>query len=169
MAKCIWCSRSGFFIITDKDGLCKKCVESIKNEAISKLNILQMSEKIIETTENIDTIISKAELIVDLLSDFKKYENKGIRIFSIPIKKAIPGTCKETDNRLLMIINQHYSRISYKVRQLDSKKTKAELVQKYKTEIDKVINYLDRRPIGNDYLKMKLLNQYTALWDSIMK
>ncbi len=169
MAKCKWCSRSGLFLITDKDGLCNNCVETIGNVAINKLNILQMNEKVIERTENIDKIISKSELNLEILSDFIKYENKGIRIFSLPIKEAIPGTCKETDDRIRMITNRHYSRIYYNAGQIETKKAKAELIQEYKIEIDKVISYLDRRKIKNDNLKKKLLEQYNTLLNSFVK
>lgn len=157
MSTCKWCSNSGFFLFTDKDGLCKKCSFKISVESSSKLRVIKESEKLIEKTKKIDTVISSSELIIKYLSDFLKYEDKGIEVFSRPINSTIEGFCNDTDGEIYSLLQPEYNKHIEKINQLKSLSAKVNQANKFKVTTAKITTYLENRHIKNATLSRKLV------------
>lgn len=157
MSTCKWCSNSGFFLFTDSDGLCKKCSFKIRVEANSKLRVIKDSEKLIEKTKKIETLISSSELMIKYLSDFLKYEEKGINVFSRSIKETIEGSCNETDDKIYSLLYPEFDKNIEKINQLKSINAKVNQANKFKATTDKIANYLENRHFKNTTLSQELV------------
>jgi len=165
MSTCKWCNNRGIFLFTDKDGLCQKCSFKIRTEANSKLRVIKESEKLIEKTKKIDTVISSSELMIQYLSDFLKYEEKGISVFSRSIKDTIEGCCNETDDKIYSLLYPEYQKNIEKIDQLKSLNAKVNQANKFKSTTDKITAYLEKRHFKNTTLSQELVTMNKDLLD----
>lgn len=78
MARCKWCNRSGLFFSVNSDGLCKTCSPIIVFDLNQRKRIIDESLKLIKNSKNIDTKISRADLVIQHLNELQKYEEAGI-------------------------------------------------------------------------------------------
>lgn len=82
MAECKWCGKKGIFVKVNSDGLCEICANSIYLDIKQNIKIIQESLDIIDKSKNIDTIISRYNLIIERAISLKKYEEKEIKTIS---------------------------------------------------------------------------------------
>lgn len=80
MSQCKWCNKSGFFVFVNNDGLCKKCNHLVFFEVVQRTKIINESTKIIRESKNIDTKLSRCQVILLNAQELLKYEQKGIHI-----------------------------------------------------------------------------------------
>ena len=78
MAQCKWCGKSGFLLPINKNGICFNCEKFISMDIQNQIRILNDSLKIVKETKNINTLISRLDLIIQHSEELVKYEKKGI-------------------------------------------------------------------------------------------
>jgi hypothetical protein len=91
MAQCKWCGKSGFLFPVNQHGICSNCETVINMEIQSRIRILFDSLKIVGETKNIDTFISRVDLIIQHSEALMKYEKKGIPTTDRPPSKSPPS------------------------------------------------------------------------------
>ena len=78
MAECLWCKRSGFFLSLSKDHLCKGCVPVVLLEVSQRSRVINESAQLIENSKNLDTRLSRCDVILSNARCLLKYEEHGI-------------------------------------------------------------------------------------------
>lgn len=78
MAQCKWCDRSGWFLSVSSNALCAHCEPFFQLDVRQRARIIQDSQKIVETSRNLDTKLSRIQLLIDHLLALQKYEQRGI-------------------------------------------------------------------------------------------
>jgi hypothetical protein len=81
MAQCKWCNKSGWFMFLDHTGLCNQCSKIIRFEAQQRIKLVTDSVKIVNNSKNLDTRLSRLELIYENANMLYKFEQRGISIF----------------------------------------------------------------------------------------
>lgn len=80
MAQCKWCNISGWFIFLDSAGLCNQCSKIVKLEVQQRMRIVNESVKIVDNSKNLETRLSRLNLIYEQLNELYKFEQHGIDI-----------------------------------------------------------------------------------------
>ena len=78
MAQCKLCNKKGLFITVNINGLCKSCANYIAVEVQSRLRVLDDSHRIIETSKNYKTLMTRYDVILENAKELLKYELSGI-------------------------------------------------------------------------------------------
>jgi len=91
MAQCKWCGKSGFLFSVNKNGICPNCENFINIDIQNRIRILFDSLKLVKDTKNIDTFISRLDLIIQHSKELMKYEEKGIPTTDRPPSKSPPS------------------------------------------------------------------------------
>jgi hypothetical protein len=101
MPKCKWCGRSGLLLSISKKGLCKDCDAGVVMEVTRTGQVIQESLEIIEKSKKLDTQLSRLDVIHELASKLKRYEDRGI-----PTIKPSPSKLLQdiTDQRNELIL-----------------------------------------------------------------
>ncbi|MBN9430816.1 MAG: hypothetical protein J0I45_00080 [Bosea sp.] len=83
MAKCAYCGRSGWLLSVNTLGVCKACSPVVALAIEGHRRVLIESERIVQTTSNTKTRISRLNTILDHCLALKaNYADKGVRISS---------------------------------------------------------------------------------------
>lgn len=80
MPQCKWCEKKGFFLIVDKQGICRECVGKIILDVEGRMRILTESAEMVKKSSNIKTQLSRLDLMRDHLMALEEYEAKGITV-----------------------------------------------------------------------------------------
>lgn len=81
MAECRLCGQSGFFVVTDKNGLCRGCNASAAAELTQVVAELNAAQDHIENSRSTKKRLADCEQMLELLDLVRdKYESKGIFI-----------------------------------------------------------------------------------------
>jgi|LSQX01.2.fsa_nt_gb hypothetical protein len=131
MAQCKWCEKKGFFLKVSNDGLCNVCSYIIKTEADSVVRVVMESVDIINNSYNPSTISSRANVVAQKLSYLKKYENKGISVFNIPIPEFISDTFDEANERIISLFYNEYFKGVNKIKTLKFENAKHKALEKF--------------------------------------
>jgi len=78
MGQCKWCSRTGWFLSLTSEGLCSSCKPIVHMDVVQRIRIINDSMKIINNSKNLDTRLSRLELLIDHANALLRYEQKGI-------------------------------------------------------------------------------------------
>jgi hypothetical protein len=90
VAKCKYCSKSGFFFKVSKEGLCKNCEPVVITSVNRHVEIIQESNDIIEKTKKFETKMSRyGTMIYNLKQLNEEYHSKGIEVVNIEPKKLL--------------------------------------------------------------------------------
>lgn len=80
MAKCKWCDRSGWFLRLNSVGLCNNCSPLVKFDVQQRLKILNDSINIVNESKNLDTRLSRLDLLLEHANALYRYEQRGIPV-----------------------------------------------------------------------------------------
>ena len=137
MASCKWCGKSGLFLSLTKNGLCKICDIEIVSDIFQKQMLINDSTQIIQASENVDTIVSRFDFIVDILNSLSKYEQKGIPTLNPPPSKALEiMSPSERDNHIVYGLDKEFGRLKLKVNSLKTNKAKVTNIQNFITKME---------------------------------
>ena len=89
MATCKDCGQSGFFLRIVINGLCVECSARFNLEVPRLVQIINESAKIVEKTKNLETAISRCDVIIAKAGELVRYEQKGINSVSTPPSSLI--------------------------------------------------------------------------------
>lgn len=78
MAQCKLCDRSGWFLSLGNNSLCQHCEPFFQLDVRQRGRIIQESQDIIEQSRNLDTKLSRIQLLLDHLRALQKYEERSI-------------------------------------------------------------------------------------------
>ena len=79
MARCSLCSKSGFFLKTNRDGVCETCEVGLVAEVSSAARVIKQSIEIAETTKNLHTMLSRLNVAEGNCRQLLQYEERGVR------------------------------------------------------------------------------------------
>lgn len=131
MAKCKWCSRSGFFLSVNANGVCNNCSTIISLDVNQKLRIVKESLDIIQKSKNIDTVISRYDLAMENIESLIQYENKGISVTSTPPSKNLSLLKKDREAIIIEKIKEEYRNVLSKVEVATTSKAKITQLSKF--------------------------------------
>jgi tetratricopeptide (TPR) repeat protein len=89
MAKCRYCGSKGWLNAVDNNGLCRECQQIYLPDIVNRCRIVLESNKIIEKSKNIDTILSRVDVAIENLEVLKQYHDRGVPTFSAPPQDLI--------------------------------------------------------------------------------
>lgn len=78
MAKCKMCDKKGIFLKVSKVGLCEGCNTILFSRVTQTHRIMSDCIKIIDKSNNLDTKLSRCDLLLSHINDLIYYEDKGI-------------------------------------------------------------------------------------------
>lgn len=84
MAQCKYCGRKGFFLSVTDQGLCRDCSLFVKMDVDNRVRIINDSVELINKSTNLDTRLSRCDLLLEQAQAIQVYEAKGIDAFSFP-------------------------------------------------------------------------------------
>lgn len=89
MSTCRQCNKSGWFLRTSPEGLCQQCELIWALDVQQHGRILQESIKLIETSKNLKTRLSRIDVALRSCREMRKYEQRGVKTFETPPSIAI--------------------------------------------------------------------------------
>jgi hypothetical protein len=101
MALCKWCTKSGWFLSIDASGLCSQCAKIIKLEVRQRMRIINDSVQIVNNSKNIDTRLSRLNLIYEHLNALHKFEQLGVDVVKPPPSIALEQLKGKKDQIIL--------------------------------------------------------------------
>jgi len=84
VATCKDCGQSGFFLKIVFNGLCAECAARFSLEVPRLVEIINQSAKIVDQTKNLETGISRCDVIIAKAEELLRYERQGISVVSTP-------------------------------------------------------------------------------------
>jgi len=78
MAQCKWCDRSDESLQVTQKGLCETCSSGVVMDISNRLGMIKYCKKTIDESEELDTLLSKTDLIVEQAEALLEYEKRGI-------------------------------------------------------------------------------------------
>ena len=166
MAQCKWCGKSGIFLILNKSGLCSICSSQIIAEFEQKHRLFLESNSIVEKSKNPSIIASRTEFMVSLLDSLTKYENAGIEIYNIPLKKLILDCVNDSNLKLLNMLHQTFYTSKEKIDNLKSTNAKVNATNKIFEELNLFSQYFNSRGQNFSICKLRLdeiRNEFNSL------
>jgi len=145
MAQCKFCDRSGFLLSVNQYGLCNNCATVISFEINSKLRVIQESIDLVKTSKNLDTRLSRADLVIQLASKIvDKFESKGIMLMEPSATELLRRYKEGRDEIIKDSIEEEYKKASTKSEVSTTAKTKINplskmllKIQDYKSQLAK--------------------------------
>jgi len=145
MARCKFCGRSGIFLSVNQYGLCNNCATSISYEINSTLRVIQESIELVKTSKNLETRLSRADLVMKLASEIvDKFESKGITVMDPPAKDLLRRYKEGRDDIIKDSLDEEYKKASTKSAVGTTVKTKTNplskvliKIQDYKSQLMK--------------------------------
>lgn len=89
MAQCKLCDCSGWFLSLSDHALCQRCEGLFQLDLHQRVRIIKDSQKIIETSRNLATKLSRIEVAISHLKALLDYERRGINTILPPPSEAI--------------------------------------------------------------------------------
>jgi len=84
MAQCKMCGRKGFFLSVSKDGLCKSCESIVVMDIQQRGRIINDCIKLVNESKNMNTQLSRYDLLKEHVQALLEYEHKRIPTISPP-------------------------------------------------------------------------------------
>lgn len=151
MPECKWCGKKSIFLSINSDGLCSTCANSISFDVKQNLKIISDSLNLIKNSKNIDTKLSRCDLIMEKARSLKKYENKNIKTIDPSPSVLIEQIYNLKDQIIFEQINNMINElknkdeitlpIKSKISEANKILTKIIEYKKYAMNIDKVEEY----------------------------
>jgi hypothetical protein len=82
MGQCRNCGKKGFFLFTDKNGLCSECQQTVLIEVKQRARIIGDSIRLVDEGKTAKTRLSRCDLLLEHAEHLMKYERKGIPTIS---------------------------------------------------------------------------------------
>lgn len=82
MGECKLCNKKGFLFFVNERGLCSNCQSIISNETTQKIRIINDCIELIDKSKNMQTRLSRCDLLLEHANTLLIYENKGIQTIS---------------------------------------------------------------------------------------
>lgn len=101
MGLCKYCHNKGFFLSVNEHGLCKKCALVLQMQIERGIQIIKESESIINKSNNLDTRISRCNLIITHLKSMIELEQRGIATFNQSLSEMLENVTAEKENIIL--------------------------------------------------------------------
>jgi len=86
MAQCKMCGRKGFFLSVSKDGLCKSCESIVVMDIQQRGRIINDCIKLVNESKNMNTQLSRYDLLKEHVQALLEYEHKRIPTISPPLQ-----------------------------------------------------------------------------------
>ncbi len=151
MPECKWCGKKSIFLSINSDGLCSTCANLISFDVKQNLKIISDSLNLIKNSKNIDTKLSRCDLIMEKARSLKKYENKNIKTIDPSPSVLIEQIYNLKDQIIFEQINNMINElknkdeitlpIKSKISEANKILTKIIEYKKYAMNIDKVEEY----------------------------
>lgn len=128
MARCAVCNERGAFEKFKGTKLCSRCAGVIALELKNTGRIVADSERLIETSKNLDTKLKRCDLIISKAQELTRYEQMGIRIMD-PLPSSYVEQYKSRRDQIVVDTMRELAEETKKksANNEDSKKTAADL------------------------------------------
>ena len=151
MAQCKYCSKKGLFLSVTKNGLCKYCEVKLQSTLQNNMRRIGDSERIIETSKNPKTISERLVFLIELLSEFRAFEERGIQVFNHSIDALIEDKACAGNEVLLKILEAKFLVTLEKIKTIKTEKAKINLFEKFVLEAIDFKGYINKE--GSNYDK----------------
>jgi hypothetical protein len=172
MAKCIHCSKSGFFLSVSSQGLCTDCNNRIVFDYQQKCRVITESVNICDKSKNIDTIISRMDLAIQLTNQLLSYDQYNL--FECKFFKLLVELQNKKERYIVINLQLQYEEIAKKILTLNTVNAKVTQLNKYKLELDKYFyllpTYQDQILKNADLIDQKIIHlRFTNLIEEAKK
>jgi len=134
MPQCKWCGKKGIFLTLDKYGLCDTCHHTVIFNITQIVNLINSSIDVMQKSKNLDTKLSRLELIEQKYRELLNYEKAGI----VPSNKRPSEVLKEIpkirDETIIEYFKEKSKEINTKVEAEISPNQKTNLLNKFYSE-----------------------------------
>ena len=101
MAQCKWCGHSDESLQVTEDGFCETCSSAITMDITNRLRMIKHCKKLMAESEELDTQLSKSDLIVEHAEALLEYEKRGIPTIQ-PSPSELIRTYREGRDALIL-------------------------------------------------------------------
>ena len=147
MAKCKRCGKGGgLFTRINQYGLCNNCAAVVSIEVNSKLRVIQDSINLVKESKNLDTRLSRADLVIQLASEIvDSFESKGITVMEPSATDLLRRYKDGRDEIIKESLEQEYKKASAKSEVSTTAKTKINPLSKVLLKIQEYKSQLTKR------------------------
>lgn len=146
MAKCKLCGKGGLFTHINQYGLCNNCAAVVSIEVNSKLRVIQDSINLVKESKNLDTRLSRADLVIQLTSEIvDSFESKGITVMEPSATDLLRRYKDGRDEIIKESLEQEYKKASAKSEVSTTAKTKINPLSKVLLKIQEYKSQLTKR------------------------
>ncbi len=153
MRQCKWCGKKGLFLKITENGLCRQCDVVIVSKVIQHHGHYNESFQLIESSNNIDTIISRFDYMAQLMEDLLPYEQKGIPTINPKPSEFLAELDKNRDEVVIDGLNREFEKLKKKISGMKTDRGKKNNLEKFK---EMVVKY--SKQLHNVKLIMPIFN-----------
>lgn len=189
MGQCKLCHKSGLFLAVNRQGLCPQCSARFELEKNQKIRIIGESSEIINKSKNLDTQLSRLDLILQYSKDMQIYEKVGIPITNPPLDVII-AECYKYHDQLIMdsLVNEYnliiqtintpsvtstskinkLNKVLTKAHQYQSKLNKSDFLDSFISRVESVIHKVQLKSYITDAEKYEFKGSTKKALDKYM-
>lgn len=130
MATCKYCGKSGWFTSVNRNGLCGKCVPVVELDIQQRTRIVNESATLVDTSKKLETRLARCDLIIEHVSEMRKYEERGIPISDPPPSVVLSNTIKAKDEIVAEAMHEHARKARSKAETATTVRTKVSALSK---------------------------------------
>jgi len=144
MATCKWCEKSGLFLRVSDNGLCGNCEQIVSADIEIIKKQIKESIDLVQNSNNTDTIVNRCDFLVEKLTYFEKYEEKGIKTIPNYIQVYLNYTLPNKRDELITEgIKREYKKFLLELGELKTIRGKYEKLIKFENRLGNLKNHLD--------------------------
>ncbi|SDC45032.1 hypothetical protein [Geotoga petraea] len=152
MSKCKLCNRKGLFFKTNKYGLCEPCTQTLVMTLERDKEIFDDSIELINISKNIDTKLSRIEVIEEIGERLLKYEKKKIKTVDPKPSKLLKSIPSLREDTIVRHYKKYFKSEIKKIKDYKTSKTRIKKFQEYYNQIEEHKNYLKKPKALDKYL-----------------
>ncbi|MBM4274864.1 MAG: hypothetical protein FJ134_10470 [Deltaproteobacteria bacterium] len=156
MATCKWCNKSGWFLSLTANGLCKNCDPIVVLNVSQATRIINESVTLIEKSNNLDTQLSRCNVIIIKSEELLPYEQRHINTINPKPSELISQYIKKKDDLILKSIDQDLDKIVRQIPFSDNHKPLINNLNKLLAKIDKYKPELYNKTYTDQHYRLTL-------------
>jgi len=113
MSECKLCGKKGLFVSVNSFGLCSNCAPRVAIDVQQRVRIIIDCLRLISESKNLETRISRCDILIQHATALKQYEDKGISTLENNIlpSKLIERYSNTKDTLILEALNDEFEQL----------------------------------------------------------
>lgn len=141
MGQCKWCEKKGLFLKITENGLCRQCDIVVVSKVVQHHKHFNESFHLIESSQNIDTMVSRFDYMTQLMEDLLPYEQKGIPTINPRPSEFLADVDENRDEVIIDGLNREFEKLKKKIAGMKTERGKRNNLEKFK---EMIANYSEQ-------------------------